>query len=444
VSVNKISVTFVQGNKMLDRFFKLSENGTNVRIEVLAGLTTFLTMSYIIFVNPSILTMAGMDKNAVFVATCLAAALGSAMMGFVANYPIALAPGMGLNAYFTFSVVKGMGISWQTALGAVFLSGLIFMAVSLFKIREKIVNAIPHSLKLAISAGVGLFLALIALKSAGVIKGSAETLVTLGDIHAPTTLLSIAGFIFILVLEYRRIHGSIILSILALTLISIPLGYVTYVGISSAPPSLAPTLLQMDLSGALNAGLVGVIFVFFFVDLFDTTGTLIGVSHRAGLLDKEGKLTRLKKALLADSVAITAGAMLGTSSTTAYVESAAGTAVGGRTGLTSVVVALLFLAALWFAPLASMVPAYATAPALCYVAVLMTRGLAEIAWDDLTESAPAVVTALSMPFTFSIADGIAFGFITYAILKILTGRWQDVSPTVIIIAALWVVKFAFF
>jgi AGZA family xanthine/uracil permease-like MFS transporter len=429
---------------MLDRFFKLSASGTNVRIEVLAGFTTFLTMSYIIFVNPSILSMAGMDKNAVFVATCLAAALGSALMGIVANYPIALAPGMGLNAYFTFSVVKGMGLPWQTALGAVFLSGLIFMAVSLFKIREKIVNAIPYSLKLAISAGVGLFLALIALKSAGVIKGSTETLVTLGDMHAPTTLLSIAGFIFILVLEYRRIHGAIILSILALTLISIPLGYVTYVGIASAPPTLAPTFLQMDVKGAVNAGLLGVIFIFFFVDLFDTTGTLIGVSHRAGLLDEKGKLPRLKKALLADSVSIAAGAMLGTSSTTAYVESAAGTAVGGRTGLTSVVVALLFLAALWFAPLASMVPAYATAPALCYVAILMARGLAEIEWDDLTESAPAVVTALGMPFTFSVADGIAFGFITYTLLKIFTNRWREVSLTVLIIAALWIVKFALF
>lgn len=429
---------------MLERLFKLSENNTTVRVEVLAGFTTFLTMAYIIFVNPSILAQAGMDKSAVFVATCLAAALGSAMMGFIANYPIALAPGMGLNAYFTYSVVEGMGLTWQTALGAVFVSGLIFMAVSLFKVREKIVNAIPHSLKLAISAGVGLFLALIALKSAGVIKASPATLVTLGDIHEPTTLLSIAGFIFILVLEYRRIHGSIILSILAVTLLSIPLGYVTYAGVSSAPPSLAPTFMQMDLAGLLNVGLLGVIFVFVLVDLFDTTGTLVGVSYRAGLLDKDGKLPRLKKALLADSTAITVGAMLGTSSTTAYIESAAGTAVGGRTGLTSVVVACLFLAALWFAPLASMVPAYATAPALCYVAILMVRCLAEINWDDLTESAPAVVTALGMPFTFSIADGIAFGFIVYTILKILTGRRKDISMTVVVIAILWLIKFAYF
>ncbi|QLI83038.1 NCS2 family permease [Chitinibacter fontanus] len=429
---------------MLDAFFKLKEHGTDVKTEVIAGFTTFLTMAYIVFVNPSILALTGMDFNAVFVATCLAAALGTAIMALVANYPIALAPGMGLNAYFTFTVVKGMGVSWQVALGAVFVSGIIFLIVSLFKVREAIVNAIPHSLKLAISAGVGMFLAIIALKNAGVVVGSPATLVTLGDIHSPTTLLAIFGFFLIIALEYRKIHGSIIISILAVTGISILMGLSQFKGVFSAPPSIAPTFMQMDLSGALNVGLLGVVFVFFFVDLFDTTGTLIGVSHRAGLLDKDGKLPRLKKALLADSVAITAGAALGTSSTTAYIESAAGTAVGGRTGLTSLVVAILFLLALWFSPLAATVPAYATAPALCYVAVLMTRGLAEIEWNDLTESAPAVMTALAMPFTFSIADGIAFGFISYAVIKLLAGRHKDLSPAVLIIAGLWVVKFAFF
>ncbi|QLG87619.1 NCS2 family permease [Chitinibacter bivalviorum] len=429
---------------MLDAFFKLKEHGTDVRTEVIAGFTTFLTMAYIVFVNPSILALTGMDFNAVFVATCLAAALGTGIMALVANYPIALAPGMGLNAYFTFTVVKGMGVSWQVALGAVFISGIIFLAVSLFKVREAIVNAIPHSLKLAISAGVGMFLAIIALKNAGVVVGSPATLVTLGDIHSPTTLLAIFGFFLIIALEYRKIHGSIIISILAVTGVSIALGLSEFKGVFSAPPSMAPTFMQMDIAGALNVGLLGVVFVFFFVDLFDTTGTLIGVSHRAGLLDKDGKLPRLKKALLADSVAITAGAAMGTSSTTAYIESAAGTAVGGRTGLTSLVVAILFLLALWFSPLAATVPAYATAPALCYVAVLMTRGLAEIEWNDLTESAPAVMTALAMPFTFSIADGIAFGFISYAVIKLLAGRHKDLSPAVLIIAGLWVVKFAFF
>ncbi|UXY14396.1 NCS2 family permease [Chitiniphilus purpureus] len=429
---------------MLESFFRLKEHGTTVRTEVLAGFTTFLTMAYIVFVNPGILSLTGMDFNAVFVATCLAAALGTAIMGLVANYPIALAPGMGLNAYFTFTVVKGMGVPWQVALGAVFLSGIIFLAVSLFKVREAIVNAIPQSLKFAISAGVGFFLAIIALKNAGVIVSHPETLVTLGRIHAPTTLLAIFGFFLIVALEYRRVHGSIIIGILTVTVLSVALGLSEFKGVFSPPPSLAPTLMQMDIASALNVGLLGVVFVFFFVDLFDTTGTLVGVSHRAGLLDKDGKLPRLKKALLADSVAISAGAAMGTSSTTAYIESAAGTAVGGRTGLTAVVVALLFLAALFLSPLAATVPAYATAPALCYVAVLMARGLAEIEWGDLTESAPAVMTALAMPFTFSIADGIAFGFISYVMVKLLAGRWRDLTPAVVVIAALWVVKFAFF
>ncbi len=429
---------------MLDSFFKLKEHKTDVKTEVIAGVTTFLTMAYIVFVNPAILSLTGMDFNAVFVATCLSAALGTAIMALVANYPIALAPGMGLNAYFTFTVVQGMGVPWQAALGAVFISGIIFLIVSLFKVREAIVNAIPHSLKLAISAGVGMFLAIIALKNAGVVVASPATLITLGNIHAPQTLLAVLGFFMIVALEYRRVHGSIILSILAITVLSIAMGLSEFKGVFSMPPSIAPTLMQMDLTAAMNAGLIGVIFVFFFVDLFDTSGTLIGVSYRAGLLDKDGKLPRLKKALLADSVAITAGAALGTSSTTAYIESAAGTAVGGRTGLTALVVALLFLAALWFAPLAGTVPAFATAPALCYVAVLMARGLADIDWDDLTESAPAVMTAFAMPFTFSIADGIAFGFISYSAIKLMAGRYKDLSASVLLITALWIVKFAFF
>ncbi|MCP1289158.1 MULTISPECIES: NCS2 family permease [Chromobacterium] len=430
--------------QFLDSFFKLKENGTTVKTEVIAGFTTFLTMAYIILVNPLILSSTGMDLNAVFVATCLAAALGTAIMGLVANYPIALAPGMGLNAYFTFSVVKGMGLSWETALGAVFISGIVFLAVSLFRVREAIVNAIPQSLKFAISAGVGMFLAIIALKNAGVIAPHPETYLTLGDIHKPTTLLAILGFFLIVALEYRKVPGSIIIGILVVTVLSIAMGLSPFKGVVAPVPSMAPTFMQMDIAGALQAGLIGVIFVFFFVDLFDTTGTLVGVSHRAGLLDKDGKLPRLKRALLADSVAITAGAVMGTSSTTAYVESAAGTAVGGRTGLTAMVVALLFLASLWLSPLAATVPAYATAPALCYVAVLMARGLAEIDWSDLTESAPAVMTALAMPFTFSIADGIAFGFISYAVIKILAGRFSDLKPPVLVIAALWIFKLAFF
>ncbi|MBA3031588.1 MAG: NCS2 family permease [Gammaproteobacteria bacterium] len=428
---------------MLERYFQLAAHGTTVRTEVLAGLTTFLTMAYIIFVNPDILAAAGMPRDAVFVATCLAAAIGSLIMGLYANYPIAVAPGMGLNAYFAFAVVGGMGFTWQQALGAVFISGVLFVLVSLFRLREWIVNAIPRSLKFAISAGIGLFLAIIGLKNAGLITGHQATLVTLGDLHQPGVLLAVAGFILIVALEQRKVPGAIIIGILSVTGVSVAMGLSPFTGIVAMPPSLAPTFMQLDIVGALNMGLLSVIMTFFLVELFDASGTLIGVAHRAGLLDKDGRLPRLKKALLADSTAIVAGAGLGTSSATAYIESAAGTAVGGRTGLTAVVVALLFLAALVFSPLAAAVPAYATAPALCYVAVLMIRGLAEIDWDDLTEAAPAVITAITMPFTFSIAHGIAFGFISYAALKLLTGRYRELSPAVAVIAGVFIFKFAY-
>lgn len=428
---------------MLERYFQLSAHGTTVRTEILAGVTTFLTMAYIIFVNPDILAAAGMPRDAVFVATCLAAAIGSLIMGLYANYPIAIAPGMGLNAYFAFAVVGGMGFTWQQALGAVFISGVLFILVSLFRLREWIVNAIPRSLKFAISAGIGLFLAIIGLKNAGLIAGHQATLVTLGDLHQPGVLMAVAGFILIVALEQRKVPGAIIIGILAVTGVSVALGLSKLTGIVAVPPSLAPTFMQLDIAGALNIGLLSVILTFFLVELFDATGTLVGVAHRAGLLDKDGRLPRLKKALLADSTAIVAGAGLGTSSATAYIESAAGTTVGGRTGLTAVVVALLFLAALVFSPLASAVPSYATAPALCYVAVLMIRGLAEIDWEDLTEAAPAVITAITMPFTFSIAHGIAFGFISYAALKLLTGRYRELSPAVAVIAGIFILKFAF-
>ena len=426
----------------LDAFFGLQEHGSSIRTECIAGLTTFLTMAYIAFVNPEILAAAGMPRDAVFVATCLAAALGSLVMGLYANYPIALAPGMGLNAYFAFVVVGTLGYSWQQALGAVFVSGCLFILVSLFRVREWVVNAVPRSLKFGISAGIGLFLALIGLKNAGLVVADANTLVGLGDLGAPGTLLAIGGLLLIVALQARRVTGGIVIGILAVTALSIALGLTPFAGIVSAVPSLAPTLLQMDLAGALQLGLVAVVLTFFLVELFDATGTLIGVSHRAGLLDAEGRLPRLKRALLADSTAIAAGAALGTSSTTAYIESAAGTAVGGRTGLTAVVVALLFLAALFFSPLAATVPAWATAPALVFVAVLMTRGMAEIDWDDLTEAAPAVICAVAMPLTFSIAHGIAFGFVAYAGVKLLAGRPREVSLGVWVIAAVFVAKFA--
>ncbi|MBI3707974.1 MAG: NCS2 family permease [Proteobacteria bacterium] len=427
---------------MLEQLFKLRDNGTTVRTEVIAGLTTFLTMAYIIFVNPDILSKTGMDFGAVFVATCLAAAFGSLFMGLYANYPIALAPGMGLNAYFTFGVVLGMKYSWQVALGCVFLSGILFFLISVFKLREIIVNAIPLSLKLGIAAGIGLFLAIIGLKNAGVVVASPATLVTLGDLKAPATMLAALGFVLIVGLSYRKITGAIIIAILVVSALGLPFGLTQFKGIASVPPSIAPTLLQMDIAGALHVGLVSIVFAFLFVDLFDNTGTLIGVAHRGGMLDKDGKLPRLGKALAVDSSAAMVGAALGTSTTTSYIESAAGVDAGGRTGLTAVVVGLLFVAAIFLAPLAGSIPSYATAPALFFVACLMAQSLKEVDWGDVTEFAPAMVTAITMPLTFSIAHGIGLGFIVYAVGKILGGRAGDVNPAVWIIAAAFAVKIA--
>lgn len=427
---------------LFERLFKLSEYGTSVRTELLAGLTTFLAMCYIVIVNPLILSETGMDIGAVFVATCISAAIGCFIMGLFANYPIALAPGMGLNAYFTYAVVKGMGVPWQIALGAVFMSGLIFILFSFFKVREAIVNALPMSLKMSIAAGVGLFLALIALKGAGVIVANPATLVSMGDVHNPAALLAMLGFVMIVMLDYYRVRGAIILSILAITVIAIAMGLAEFKGVVGSVPSVAPTFMQMDFNGLFTASMISVIFVFFLVDLFDSTGTLVGVSHRAGLL-QDGKLPRLKRALFADSTAIVAGATLGTSSITPYVESAAGVSAGGRTGLTAVTVGVLMLACLWFSPLAQSVPAFATAPALLYVGVQMMRSAVEIDWNDLTEAAPAFLTIVFMPFSYSIADGIAMGFISYAVIKLLCNRAKDVPPMVWIVAVLWAAKFWF-
>ncbi|MGP4843836.1 NCS2 family permease [Marinobacter sp. 1Y8] len=428
---------------MFEKLFKLQAHGTNVRREVIAGFTTFLTMAYIIVVNPSILSATGMDFGAVFVATCLAATIGTMIMGLWANYPIALAPGMGLNAFFSFTVVGSMGYSWQVALGAVFLSGLIFFLLSVFRIREWIIDSIPLSLRFGISAGIGFFLALIAFKNAGVVVDNPATLVGLGDLKTPESLLFLGGFILICALSYRRVTGAVMIGIIAVTVIAMMMGLVEYKGFFSAPPSLAPTFMQLDIAGALNVGLLSIVFAFLFVDLFDTSGTLIGAAQRGGLLDKDGKLPRLGKALMSDSIATMSGAALGTSTTTSYIESTAGISAGGRTGLTSVVVALLFLACLLLSPIASIIPAYATAPALLYVAVLMTSGLKLIDWDDITDAAPAVVTALMMPLTFSIANGIALGFITYALLKALSGRWSHLNASIVIIAIIFILKFIF-
>ena len=428
---------------MLERLFKLSEHGTSVRTELIAGVTTFLTMSYIIFVNPDILSTTGMDRNAIFVATCLAAALGSIVMGLVANWPIGMAPGMGLNAFFAFTVVATLGFSWQQALGAVFISGAIFVLLTVTGVRSWLIAGIPRSLRSAIAAGIGLFLAIIALKSAGIVVANKATLIGLGDLKQTGPLLAIFGFFVIAVLDAMRVRGSILIGILAVTVLSWILGVSQFHGIVSAPPSMMPTFLQLDIMGALHGGLIHIILVFVLVEVFDATGTLIGVAKRAKLLE-EGKPNRLSRALLADSAAIVAGSLMGTSSTTAYVESASGVQAGGRTGLTALTIAVLFLASLFFSPLAGSVPAYATAPALLYVAGLMMRELTEIEWDDLTEAAPAALTALAMPFTYSIANGLAFGFISYVVLKVCTGRWKILHLATQIVAALFIVRFAFF
>jgi AGZA family xanthine/uracil permease-like MFS transporter len=427
---------------MLDSYFGLRDRGTSVRTEAVAGVTTFLTMAYILFVNPDILAAAGMDRGAVFVATCVAAAVGTLIMGLYANYPIALAPGMGLNAYFAYGVVLGMGYTWQVALGAVFLSGVLFVILTLLPIREQIINAIPMSLKMSISAGIGLFLGIIALKNAGVVVDHPVTLVTIGNVTQPTVVLAAIGFVAMVALASRKVPGSIVIAILGVTAAGIAFGLSPFGGIVSAPPSVAPTFLQMDVVGAFQVGLIAIVFAFLFVDLFDTAGTLVGVSHRAGLLDSQGRLPRAGRALMADSTATVVGAAMGTSTVTSYIESAAGTNAGGRTGLTAVVVGLLFLAALFVSPLALSVPAYATAPALLFVACLMARGLTEIDWEDPTEYAPAVVAAVSMPLTFSIAHGIALGFITYAGVKLLSGRVKELHPVVAVLAVLFCVKFA--
>ena len=429
---------------MLEKLFKLREHGTNVRTELLAGLTTFLTMAYIIFVNPMMMADAGIDPGAAFVATCLAAAIGSLIMGLWANYPIALAPGMGLNAFFSYTVVGSMGYSWEVALGAVFLSGLMFFLLSIFRIREWIINSIPMALRSAIAAGIGLFLALIALKNAGIVVDHPATLVSMGDLTQPGALLAAAGFAVIVALAYRKVTGAVMIGILLITGISLLTGLSQATGVVSAPPSLAPTLMQLDIKGALEVGMLSIIFAFLFVDLFDTSGTLIGVAQRANLVDTDGKMPRLGRALMADSTATMAGAALGTSTTTSYIESAAGTAAGGRTGLTACVVALLFLLSLFFSPLAGAVPAFATAPALLFVAVLMTGGLVQVDWDDLTEAAPVVITAIMMPLTFSIANGIAAGFIVWTAIKLLSGRWQDLNPSLYILAGLFIIKLALF
>ena len=428
---------------LLNRYFKLDEHDTNVRVESTAGMTTFLAMAYITIVNPAILSDAGMDFGAVFVATCIAAAVGTLVMGVHANYPIAQAPGMSQNAFFTFGVVLGMGHAWQTALGAVFISGVIFVVLSVLPVREWLVNAIPRNLKLGMASGIGLFLGFIALKNAGIVVDHSATLVALGNIVSLGPMICIAGFVAIVALSARKFRGAVITGILAATAVGWMFGDVEFNGFIAMPPSMAPVFAQLDVLAAMQWSMVTVVLSMLIVDVFDTTGTLIGVASRAGLVGRDGRLSRLRKALLSDSTATVVGAVAGTSSTTSFVESAAGVEAGGRTGLTAVVCGLLFLGCLFFAPLAQSVPPYATASALLFVAAVMAQSLADIDWGDVTESAPAVITAITMPLSFSIAEGIGLGFISYILIKVFSGRARECSLAAYGIALIFALKYVY-
>ncbi len=428
---------------LLERVFKLKQHGTTVRTETIAGITTFLTMVYIVFVNPQILGAAGMDTQAVFVTTCLIAAFGSIFMGVLANLPVALAPAMGLNAFFAFVVVGAMGISWQVGMGAIFWGAIGFLLLTVFRIRYWMIANIPLSLRVGITSGIGLFIAMMGLKNAGIVVANPDTLVAVGNLTSHSVLLGALGFFIIAVLASRNIHAAVLVSIVVTTLIGWVLGDVKYGGVFSMPPDVTSVVGQVDIAGALNIGLAGVIFSFMLVNLFDSSGTLIGVTDKAGLTDENGKFPRMKQALYVDSISSVAGAFIGTSSVTAYIESSSGVSIGGRTGLTAVVVGILFLLVIFLSPLAGMVPAYAAAGALIYVGVLMTSSLARVKWEDMTEAVPAFVTAAMMPFSFSITEGIALGFISYCVMKLGTGRWREISPCVIVVALLFVLKIVF-
>ncbi|MEZ9232958.1 NCS2 family permease [Vibrio amylolyticus] len=429
---------------LLERFFKIKAHGSSVKNELMGGVTTFATMAYIIFVNPQIMAASGMDMGAVFVATCIGAAIGCILMGLFANWPVGLAPGMGLNAFFSFTVVSEMGYSWEVALGAVFISGVLFVGMSFYKVREWIIESIPHSLRYAMTAGVGLFLGLIGLKTAGIVVENPATLVSLGDFTNPNALLAAVAFLIIAVLSERRVFGAVLIGILSVTLIGMALGLVEYGGFFSAPPSIAPTFMAMDIAGALNISMISVILAFLFVNMFDTAGTLMGVADRANLINKEtGRIEGLSKALKADSIASVAGACVGCPPVTSYVESAAGVAAGARTGLSAIVVGALFVAAIFLSPLAGMIPAYATSGALIYVAFVMMSSMQHVDWKDFTNGAPAAMTALMMPLTFSIANGIALGFITYTVLKVATGKTKDVSISMYVLTAIFVAKLVY-
>ena len=428
--------------EILDRFFELKNRETNIKTELLAGATTFLTLVYIVFVNPTILADAGMNHSAVFVATCLAAAFGCILMGLYANYPIALAPGMGLNAYFAATLVLTMGISWQVALGAVFCSGVLFLILSILPIREMIINSIPNSQKMAIAAGIGIFLMLVALRSANIMGDNPLDISAFGNFVQWSAVLVLLGFVVMVVLDSKQVPGSLALVILAIAILCWSIGWSpTPEAIISGIPSLSPTFLQLDIGGALSLGLVSIVFALLLVDLFDTSGTLVAVLHQANMLDEHGHIKKLRHALLADSSATIFGSLVGTSTTTSYIESAAGIRVGGRTGLTAVTVGALFLLAMLFTPIATSIPSYATAPAILFVGCAMAKSLGDIDWLDITESMPAVITAFAIPFSGSIATGIGIGFITYVLTKTIAGQFKLIHPAMGVIAAIFVVKF---
>ena len=425
----------------LEKTFQLEVNNTSIKQEFIAGFTTFITMAYIIFVNPQMMAASGMDLGASFVGTCIAAAIACFAMGFYSNWPVGLAPGMGLNAFFTYTVVGEMGYSWEVALGAVFLAGILFVIISVTPLRQWMLNSIPMNLRIAMGAGVGLFVGFIGLKTGGIIIQNEATFLSLGNFKDIETLLAALGFLLILVLAVRKVVGAIIIGVLAVTISGLLLGLIQFNGIVSSPPDLKPILFKLDILGAIDVAMISVIISFLFVNLFDTAGTLLGVASRANLIDDSGKITNLAKALKADSTASVAGSFLGCSPVTSYVESSAGVEAGGRTGLTAITIGMLFIIAIFFSPIASMVPSYATAGALVYVAILMLGGMERLDWSDNTELLPALIMIIMIPLTFSIANGIAIGFISYVVLKLAAKKTSDISMGAWFLFMIFVLKF---
>lgn len=432
----------MKNQSFLQQFFKLKEKGTSSKTEIIAGITTFFTMVYIVFVNPSVLGDAGMDKQVVFVTTCLIAGFGTIAMGLFSNLPIALAPAMGLNAFFAYVVVGKLGYSWQVGMGTIFGSSVGLLLLTIFQIRYWLMASIPLSLRVGIGAGIGFFIALIGFKNMGLVVANPATLVALGDLHSPQVLLGILGFFIIVVLAARNIYSGVLISIAAVTALASYFDEsVMFHGIVSMPPALTQVVGQVDIAGALDTALIGIIFSFLLVNLFDSSGTLLGVTDKAGFSDEKGRFPKMKQALYVDSASAVVGSYIGTSAISTYIESGAGVSVGGRTGMTAVVVGLLFLLTIFFSPLAGMVPAYATAGALVYVGILMASSLIKVTWEDLTEATPAFITSAMMPFTYSITEGIAFGFISYCVMKVGTGRWHEVNAPVWVVSVLFLIKF---